>query len=128
MFFGRKKIQIVTAERFTPSFFRLRSVHGFTSRNTVGPDAHPPRIAQRRKLARNYPQRFLKNVLRGVGVTDDCQDVSVERTLQRAENAIQRFSVAGLRTCYEEQLIGALSQCALIDSRATSTRPTDREM
>ena len=45
VFFGRQKIQIVTAKRFAPSFLRLRSVHGFASRNAVSPGAHPSRIA-----------------------------------------------------------------------------------
>jgi hypothetical protein len=52
----------------------------------------------------------------------------VELILKQGQHAIECLSVAGLCPRDEEQLVGTLCQWELIDSRAISTRPTEREM
>ena len=106
----------------------MGAVHRFASGDSVPPRAQPSGIAQRRKFPGNYPQRFLKNVFRNIGVANDGPNMFVERTLQRAQKTVERSSVAGLCPPDEQQLVSALRQRALIDSRAISTRPTEREM
>ncbi len=106
----------------------MGAVHGFAGSDPVRPRAHPSRVTERWKLPGNYPQRLLKNVLRSIGIPHDRLDVLVQLSLQRGEQTVERFSVAGLCTPDEEQLVSAFGQGALIDSKAISTRPTEREM
>ena len=128
VFYSREKIQIISAESFPPALFRMRAVHGFSRGDPVRPRAHPSRVTKRRKLSRDHPQRFLQNVFRSIGVADDGANVLVKLILQPAQQTVERFSIARLCSRDEEQLVSALCQWALIDSRAISTRPTEREM
>jgi len=125
---GRQEIQIISAERFVPALLRARAVDGFAGSDPVRPRAHPSRVTERWELPGDYPQRFLKNVLRGIGIRDDRIDVLVKLRLKRAQQTVERLSVAGLCAPDEEKLVSAFRQRALIDSRAISTRPTEREM
>jgi len=52
----------------------------------------------------------------------------VELTLKQRQHVIERLSVAGLCPRDKEQLVSAFCQGEPIDSRAISTRPTEREM
>ena len=128
VFFSREKIQIISAESFPPALFRMCSMHGFSGCDPVRPRAHPSRVTERRKLARDHPQCFLQDVLRSIGIPHNCIDVVIQLSLNRAQQTIERFSIAGLCPRDEEQIVSAICQWALIDSRAISTRPTEREM
>ena len=127
-FFDRQLIQIVPAKGFAPALLRMRAVDCLAGSDPVRPCAHPPWVTQGWKLPGNHPERLLQNVFRCIGVANDGADMLVERILKRRQHVIERLSVAGLCPRDEEQLASALGQGALIDSRALSTRPTEREM
>jgi hypothetical protein len=90
--YARQFVHRLTAQCFLPPFLGMRAMNRLTRRNAIRPRFQPPRIAKRRKLARNYPQGFLQYVLRRIGVADNRTNVLEERLLNPAKNLIERLS------------------------------------